>query len=208
MIKKQFMPQTRPLRVGFDLDGVLLYNPARVFRPVTIQLKKILKNKSAKDETVKFYYPKSSLEKLIWKIVHWSSLFPVDGIEEIKKLAKDHKAEVFIVTSRYDCLKEDFQNWLKKMDIREYLVDAYHNKYDIQPHKFKEQKIKELDLDYFVEDNWDIVQHINKNTNTKTLWISNLLDKHIDYELKFFSLADAITFIKKKADKRMYEQTT
>lgn len=190
----------KPLRVGFDLDGVLLYNPARIFRPITIELKKILKHKSLKDEVVKFYYPKSPLEKFIWKIVHWSSLFVVDGIDDIKKLVDDHEIEVYIITSRYDCLKGDFQRWLKKMNIEKYLVSALHNKNDLQPHIFKQQKISELKLDYFVEDNWDIVQHIKKNTPTKVLWISNLLDKDISYNLKFFKLQDAVKFIRKQVE--------
>jgi len=47
------MPK-RPLRVGFDLDGVLLYNPARIARPLVAFVKKHF----LKKRTKLFLYPK------------------------------------------------------------------------------------------------------------------------------------------------------
>lgn len=188
-----------PLKIGFDLDGVLLYNPARIFRPITMGLKKLLPKKSQTDN-IHFYYPKSPLEQMVWHIVHWSSLFVADGLDDIKDLAKNRKVEAYIVTSRYDCLKSDFQRWLKTLNKDNSFVRTFHNEKNLQPHIFKEEKIKELGLDFFVEDNWDIVRHINNKTKTPTLWISNALDREIPYDLKFFTLKDAMNFIKAKAD--------
>jgi hypothetical protein len=98
-------------------------------------------------------------------------------------------------------LQSDFNRWVKKLNGHVYFKGTYHNTEDLQPHTFKEKKIKELGLDYFIEDNWDIVQHINKTTKTKVIWITNLLDKEIDYDLKFLSLHDAMKFIRKEATK-------
>ncbi len=190
--------QNKKIKVGFDLDGVLLYNPARIFRPITIALKSVLPKK--KNGPVHFYYPKSSFEQFIWRIVHWSSMFPADGISEIEQLAKQGKIEPYIITSRYDSLKGDFENWLKKMNAKVIFKETFHNKLNKQPHHFKEEMINKLGLDYFVEDNWDIVQHINKTTKTKGIWITNLFDNHIPYNLKYLSLKDAMNFLKKKVD--------
>ncbi len=188
-----------PLKIGFDLDGVLLYNPARVFRPITIGFKKLLPKKLGKDHT-HFYYPKSPLEKMLWHMVHWSSMFVADGFDDIKELTKNRSIEAYIVTSRYDCLKKDFDRWLRTLNKDNSFVKTFHNEKNLQPHVFKAQKINELGLDYFVEDNWDIVRHINAKTKTPTLWISNALDREISYDLKFFTLKDAIHFIKTKAE--------
>jgi spore coat polysaccharide biosynthesis predicted glycosyltransferase SpsG len=182
------------IKVGFDLDGVLLYNPARVFRPITVALKELLPKK--KNDAIHFYYPKNFYEKLLWRVIHLSSLFIAEGLSEINVLAKEKKIEAYIITSRYDCLKDDFERWLKKMDAHLIFVDSFHNAKDLQPHIFKEQKIKELGLDYFVEDNWDIVRHINKNTKTKALWITNVFDRKISYDLKFRSLLDALSYLR------------
>ncbi|QQS43361.1 hypothetical protein IPM65_04340 [Candidatus Roizmanbacteria bacterium] len=187
------------LKVGFDLDGVLLYNPARIFRPITVGLKTIIKPKATKK--THFYYPRTFLEKWMWIAVHWSSLFISPGFDKVKTLANNGDIEAYIITSRYDCLKKDFQRWLKKMDSKKHFHATFHNKDNLQPHVFKEKMIKELGLEYFIEDNWDIVQHINKNTNAKALWISNAFDKHIDYELKFLSLKDAMDYIETKLRK-------
>ncbi|HRN69802.1 MAG TPA: hypothetical protein PLS49_01345 [Candidatus Woesebacteria bacterium] len=191
--------QNNKLKVGFDLDGVLLYNPARIFRPITIAFKSVLPKKK-KNGSVHFYYPKSSLEQLIWKIVHWSSMFPASGITDIEQLAKEGKIEPYIITSRYDSLKDDFENWLNKMNAHVIFKETFHNKLNKQPHHFKVEMINKLGLDYFVEDNWDIVQHINKNTKTKGIWITNLFDKHIPYDLKYMSLQEAINFLKKEVN--------
>lgn len=188
-----------PLKIGFDLDGVLLYNPARIFRPITVGLKKILPKKKNSEKT-HFYYPKTPIEQALWHIVHWSSLFVAEGFEDIKELSKKKEIEPYIITSRYDCLKSDFQRWLKTLNKENSFVKTFHNEQNLQPHVFKAEKIKELGLDFFVEDNWDIVRHINKNTKTPTLWISNALDREIPYDLKFFTLQDAMNFIKNKTN--------
>lgn len=188
--------QNKKIKVGFDLDGVLLYNPARIFRPITIALKSILPKK--KNPVVHFYYPQSRFEQLIWRIVHWSSMFPADGIDEIEKLVKDGKIEAYVITSRYDSLKDDFQRWLKKINAKLIFKEAFHNKNNKQPHHFKEEMINKLGLDFFVEDNWDIVQHINRSTKTKGIWITNLFDNHIHYDRKYLTLKDAVNSLKKQ----------
>lgn len=188
-----------PLKVGFDLDGVLLYNPARIFRPITIAIKSVLPKKTS--NKTHFYYPKTPIEQLFWHIVHWSSLFISDGFEDIKDLSANNKIEAYIVTSRYSCLKPDLDRWLRILNKDNTFKGAFHNERNLQPHVFKANKIKELGLDLFVEDNWDIVRHISKNTSTKTLWISNALDKGIPYDLKFFNLKETMKYIKENVKK-------
>ncbi|PIQ73149.1 hypothetical protein COV58_04090 [Candidatus Roizmanbacteria bacterium CG11_big_fil_rev_8_21_14_0_20_36_8] len=191
---KQQININKPLKIGFDLDGVLLYNPARVFRPITLAVKYLINpEKVCKTH---FYYPKTTLEQLIWRLVHLSSFKMAKGLDEIKQLVEDGKIEAYIVTSRYDCLKGDFTWWIKRMNAKRYFKGVFHNKNNMQPHLFKVKKLKELKLDYFVEDNWDIVSNITKQTNTTGLWITNNLDKGISYPHKFMSLKDAVNFIK------------
>ncbi|CAN5193874.1 hypothetical protein BH09PAT2_BH09PAT2_08370 [soil metagenome] len=188
-----------PLKIGFDLDGVLLYNPARILRPISMGVKKLLPKKKSADR-IHFYYPKSPIEQFVWHVVHWSSLFVAEGFEDIKKLSKNRKIEAYIVTSRYDCLKSDFDRWLRTLNKEQTFIKTFHNEKNLQPHVFKAEKINELSLDYFVEDNWDIVRYINAKTKTPTVWISNAFDREIPYDLKFFTLQDAVNFIKTKTD--------
>lgn len=174
----------KPLKVGFDLDGVLLYNPARIARhPV-----EIFKRAFFPKRLHKFYIPSSEAEKLMWRVFHWSSLFIAPGFAEIKKLSREGKIEPYIVTARFDFLEPDFNNWIKKMRIHDSFKGTFLNKKNEQPHIFKEKVVKKLGLDIFIDDNWDIVEHLSKTTPAKTFWIYNIFDRKIDYPHRFPSL--------------------
>ena len=186
----------KPIRVGFDMDGVLLYNPFRIVRPIMAFIKKyILKRK-----TTKFYLPKSSAEQFIWTVIHKSSVFQADGINDIHRLVKEGKIEAYVVTSRFSGLKKDVEYWFNKINKENTFTQCFYNDGDEQPHMYKEKMIRDLHLEYFVEDNWDIIQHVNENLHknhvkTKVLWIYNIIDKRIPYEYKFPNLKEAVKHI-------------
>ncbi len=186
------------LRVGFDLDGVLLYNPARIIRPIMSFIKRYV----LKRDLNKFYYPKNKIEKLIWWFLHKSSLWPSSGIKELIMLVKQKKINAYVVSARYELLEKDFTRWISVIDPDKVFSGYFYNNKNDQPQLFKEKMIKKLNLNIFVEDNWDIVKHINqklniKNKKVKVLWIYNILDRNIHYKYKFSDLNSVITKIKK-----------
>lgn len=184
------------LRVGFDLDGVLLYNPTRIVRPLVTEAKKLL----FRQRKLKFYLPHSLLQKSLWYFLHKSSLFISPGYHEVKQLVKDGKIKAYLITARYSFLQNDLGNWLKKLEAGKYFQGSIYNKNNEQPHLFKEKIIKKLNLDIFVEDNWDIVNYLDskheaRNPKTKIFWIYNILDRKIDYKYKFPVLKKAVEVI-------------
>ena len=187
--------KSQPIRVGFDLDGVILYNPVRLARPLIVLAKKIL----GKDLR-KFHYPRSKIQRFIWTLLHKSSLWIAPGFEDVKRLVQQKKIIAYIVTARYEFLKDDFQKWLDRIEAKKYFTGCYFNNDDEQPYLFKADEIKRLDLDYFLEDNWDIVQFINKIQETrgkksggaKIFWITNVFDRNVPYPYKFLRLKDAV----------------
>ncbi len=191
----------KPLKVGFDLDGVLLYNPTRIVRPLIKLAKRILGVK--KDKQHVFFIPHNSVQlklwRPIWKFLHTSSLFVAPGYQDIIELIKDKKIEAYIITARYSFLNDNTESWFKKMNAKKYFKGTFINKDDKQPHLFKEEMIKKLDLDVFVEDNWDIVTHLQKqySKNKKIYWIYNLLDRTIPHPYKFPTLKHAVEQLKK-----------
>ena len=174
------MMKQKKLKVGFDFDGVIAYNPLRIFRKPTKYLKSLILGK----KELAFYYPKSTFEKKIWELIHESSFFPAPGIDELRSLLKKNKIEGFIITSRYSFLRPQLVRWLKRNNLHDYFSGIYHNENDDQPHKFKEKTVKKLKLDYFLEDNLDIVEHLNKTTKTQIHWIYNLFDSYLPYKHK------------------------
>lgn len=182
----------RSLKVGFDLDGVILYNPARIIRPLMASFKKLV----LKKKKLRFYVPKTNWEKQLWHLFHKSSLFLAPGFHRIEEMVKAKKIEAYIITARYNFLKDDFHTWVQKMGAHTYCVAYHHNESDNQPHLYKEEMVRRYDLDVFVEDNLDIVLHLKKTFPEKEIiWIYNMLDKKIQYEPKYPNLQLAIDHI-------------
>lgn len=190
------------LKVGFDLDGVLLYNPARLFRPIIalIKRKKIIINRNH----LEFYVPKPGLGQFFWELIHKSSMWLAPGFNEIEELKKAKKIEAYLITGRFGHLQENYEMWRKKMNADSLFMKSFMNSSDEQPHLFKERLIRELKLDYFIEDNWDIVQYLASRFNqsrqekkvVKIIWLSNIFDFKISYPYKVKSLKQAISLIK------------
>jgi len=76
------------VKIGFDLDGVLLDNPSRVFRSLISRSKKahLFPRKE-----LEFYHPNSSFEQLLWSLVHKSSYKLADGFTDLENLVLKHQ---------------------------------------------------------------------------------------------------------------------
>lgn len=181
------------IKVGFDLDGVILYNPIRIFRALVSD---IFKAKIKKTKDRKFFIPQAEPTKFIWKILHKTSFMANPGLEDIKKLSKNNGFRFYLITGRYGFLKDDFEDWLKRIKSNEIFYKVFLNADNLQPPEFKSSMIRKLKLDAYVEDNFDIVKELNKNTKVKVLWMTNIVDKKISYPLKFLSLKEVCQFLK------------
>jgi hypothetical protein len=178
------------------MDGVILYNPIRFVRPIAKFLKPF-KPVFLRQEKEAFYYPNSVPEKIFFRLLHKTSFMVDPGVKDIELLVKSKKIKAYIITGRYSFLKKDYEAWLKKIDAKKIFEKCYQNEKDLQPNKFKELTIKKLDLDIYIEDNFDIVKKIqNKKSKTKIFWITNFLDKYIPYQYKFRNLKQALQYFK------------
>lgn len=189
----------KQLRVGFDLDGVLLYNPARIARPFIVFIKKIF----LKKEVNKFHYPETKIQKLIWLMFHKVVFGPALGYEDLKQLLKTKKIKAYIITGRNESLKNDFNQWIKKLNAKKYFSGCYFNDKNEQPFLFKEKMIKKLKLNLYIEDNWDIVNYLNRQSFSKSqqleiFWIYNILDLTKKFPNKFPNLISVINKVKKQ----------
>ena len=183
------------LKVGFDLDGVILYNPIRFIRPIA-KLLKPFKSFFLKQNLDSFYFPKSRFEQYLFRLLHKTSFKPDSAISVIKQLVMDKKIKAYVVTGRYSFLKLDCENWLKKINAKNIFEQCYQNTDDLQPNEFKKKMIKKLDLDIYIEDNWDIIEKLKtcpeQSRRIKIYWITNILDKNIPYQYKFKNLKSAL----------------
>ena len=189
----------KKIKVAFDMDGVLLYNPSRIFRTLISKSKKA--NLFPRKE-LEFYHPQSKFEKWFWLFLHKSSFKLASGFRDLEKMVKAGELEVYIVSGRFSCLQNDSRKWLKKLNRNNVFTEIYFNDCDEDPHLFKEKMIKDLKVDYFVEDNWDVVNHLynqleKKNKKPEIWWVSNLFDQQINYPHKYLSFKSVINDLKK-----------
>lgn len=183
----------RPIRVGFDLDGVLLYNPIRNFRPIISFFKRFILGR----KKTNFFVPKLKWQQNLFVLFHKTSLWISPGLAEIKALKKAGIIEPYLITARFSFLEKDLNYWLTKMQAKEIFKEICSNTKDEQPFIFKANQIQRLNLDMFVEDNWDIVMKLHtlvksKNPNFICWWVSNILDWRIVYAYKVASVLEAI----------------
>jgi hypothetical protein len=179
------------IKIGVDFDGVLAYNPFRVIRaPVTFIKRNVFKSKKTH-----FYIPQNDAEKFIWAILHESSVFPAIGVELLKERIEKGEIEAHLVSARYSFLQKNLYAWLERHKLKDIFTSITINHNDEQPHVYKARIIKEKGFDYFIEDNYDIVSHVAAKTDTKILWIYNILDRHVGYPHKFPYLEQALRSI-------------
>lgn len=190
----------RKVRIGFDFDGVIAYNPLRFMRLPVSLLGEFLIGK--KDKVVT-YCPKTKVEKLFWIILHETSFFPALGFGELKKMLENGTIEGYLLTSRYACLEKSFYKWLKRYGIDKKFSGYFLNKENEKPHMFKEKMIRKLELDYYIDDNWGIVEYLvekgkSKKDGFKTQihWVYNFLERNNPYQHKHPHLSKFLERIK------------
>lgn len=179
--------------VGVDFDGVLAYNPFRIFRaPVTY-----VKRRFFRMRKTRFYIPRTGLEKFVWTILHESSVYPAAGTDLLRELVLSGDIEAHLVTARYSFLQNSLYIWLERHKMKHLFTSITINEHDEQPHLYKARVVAEKKFDYFIEDNLDIVTHIvSGKIKTNVLWIYNILDRSHPYPHKFPYLKKALEHIR------------
>ena len=138
--------------------------------------------------------PKNHWQRLIYKVgIIWPSFWPAKGIELLQTLAKLPKYEFFLLTGRYNFTRTETYGWLEKNKLAGVFKKIYLNENNQQPHVFKKEVIQKIKLDYYVEDNLDIVRDLkSKGLQTKIYWIYNISDSFRPYPDRFPHLEKAL----------------
>lgn len=168
--------------MGLDFDGVVVYNPLRLARaPITYFKRYVLGVKK-----LGFFVPKDQWQQEIWKFIHGSSSLPANGLSKFKELTKEGIIEPHLITARFSFLDNHLYSWLEKHGLVPYFKTINMNLKNDQPHLFKEKMIKKYDLDYFIEDNLNVVEYLEPRVKAKVLWINNIIDRLLVNDRKGF----------------------
>lgn len=184
--------KNKVLKIGVDFDGVVAYNPFRIIRaPIAYFKQNILGIRK-----LSFFVPKNWWQKLLWRLVHESSILPANGVGMLKEMATKYPIELYLITARFDCLKENTYKWIRRYGLEKIFKEVLINERCEQPHNFKERIIREKKLNYYVEDNWDIVSSVNGRSGTRIFWIYNMFESRREYKFKFPYLKKALEKIR------------
>jgi len=182
---------TGKIRLGLDFDGVVAYNPFRLVRAPWA----FFKNRFLGVKKLSFFYPKNQFEKMIWIIMHDSSILPARGSGLLRELVDQDLIEVHLISGRYSFLDNHLYAWLDRFGLRKIFRSINFNEQDKQPHLFKETVIKKLGVDIFIEDNWDIVDYLDGRSKAQIYWIYNIVDRFRPYDRKYPYLEKALEAI-------------
>ena len=178
--------------MGLDFDGVVAYNPIRILRlPVALAKQYFLRK-----TTTHFFVPKSAVTRFIWAGIFESSIFPARGSALLAQFVREKRIEAHLVTARFSFMRNHLYRWLRVWGMEEIFTTITTNDADEQPHLFKARVVAEKKFDVYIEDNWDIVAHLNsKNLSTQVYWIYNILDRSRKYQYKYPYVLKALEHI-------------
>jgi len=155
------------MKIGFDLDKVFINTPPLIPNAVINKLYK------QRDNGVLLYRIPTRPEQLFRKAVHAPFLRqPIkNNLAFLKELSKDHKNQLYLISSRFNFLKPETTKLVKKYQLDKIFDELYFNYDNKQPHEFKNEILKKLKLDIFVDDDLSLVRYVAKNNpKTKFFW--------------------------------------
>jgi len=171
------------MRIGFDIDGVLY--PWHKY--ALNHLKRFNGEKISYDEfwsNPLEYYPDDVYGEIARIIEYYNQERLTYSIyERLYKLSRNH--EIFYVTSRPENCKEITKKWALESEL-----PCLDNLYIA---KDKDPIIKDLHLDYYIEDLPKVVDKIKEHT--KVLLINQPWNRDYIYEPRFFNTLDCLTWL-------------
>ncbi|MDO8270198.1 MAG: hypothetical protein Q7T54_06035 [Candidatus Levybacteria bacterium] len=165
------------MRIGFDFDKVFInYPPFLPYFLVDFLYKgtSVFRKTTASTASLHYRFP-GFIEQRIRIFSHYPLFRSLinDNIEALKKLTMGKNKKTYLVSSRFSFLKKRTDAILEKYKLHSYFDDIYFNYENQQPHVFKEQTIKKLKLDTYIDDDLQLSLYLSKKIPTLTIyWIT------------------------------------
>jgi len=158
----------KPIRIGFDLDGVIAKHS---LGGLWVQLRKLKEKILKKKHSSCYYYPSMLIEKRIWMLIDSRKRPFADEKNIFNSLAEKRKLRFYLVTGRFKFLERLTRKWLIKHDLINNFRQLLINIEDIDPIVFKAQTINDLKLNFFIDDDLETINTLKKKTKAEFLWI-------------------------------------
>lgn len=157
------------MNIGFDLDKVFINNPP--FIPSTI-IEKLYREKENGELKYRLPY---RIEQYIRIFSHYHIFRPpiAENITYLNNLVKNNKHNYFLISSRFGFLEKRTEAVLKRYRLQNKFKELIFNYTNKQPHVFKNDMIKKLHIDVYIDDDLPLVKFLAKeNPTVKFFWLN------------------------------------
>jgi len=153
------MENNPPIRIGLDLDGVLVDKPPLIPKRL---LEWFFRGGTA--DSLNCRFPCSKFNQKIRKLSHFYLLRPPirKNILFMERVVQDNRFEIYLISARYSFLTKETETWLKKRKIKRLFKKIYLNLDDEQPHLFKLKVLQGLKPKIYVDDDKIILEFLKK----------------------------------------------
>lgn len=158
------------MNIGFDLDKIFINNPP--FIPSTI-IEKLYRKKA---NGILLYRMPSRPEQLLRLFTHYPLFRPLikKNIEFVKLLSAQNSHKYYLISSRFKFLQKRTEKLTKKLNFEKVFHGIHFNFTNKQPHLFKNEVIKNLKIDRYVDDDLPLLKFLAKeNPKIRFFWFNN-----------------------------------
>jgi len=162
------------MNIGFDLDKIFINFPPLI-PPKVIDL--LYKEKTK--QGLKYRIP-SRIERSLRILSHHPFLrSPITkNLDFLKKNLSTGKNNYYLISSRFDFLKDRTDDLIKRYDLDRIFKAMYFNYLNKQPHEFKNEILEKLKLDMYADDDLQLLEYLaDKNPRTKFFWLNDKINK-------------------------------
>lgn len=168
------------MNIGFDLDKIFINFPP--FVPTRI-IDWFYKGKP--NGPLKYRIP-GKAEQIIRIFSHHPLFRPpiTENMNYVKSLALTNINKYYLISSRFSFLEKKTTDLIQRYKFDKIFNGMYFNYSNNQPHIFKNNVIKKLDLDMYIDDDLQLLEYlIDKNTKTKFFWLNEKISKPLKKNL-------------------------
>lgn len=158
----------RKIRVGLDLDGVLVDKPPLIPKRSLEWLVRAHNHNRA----LAYRFPQSKWEQRLRWLSHMPCLRPglAGNIMVLKESAKQGQYDFFLISGRYSFLQSRTEEWLKRHGLVEIFKETVINLNNEQPHLFKEKQLRRLKIDVFIDDDPPLATYLARKLPRKKVF--------------------------------------
>jgi hypothetical protein len=172
------------MNIGFDLDNVFIDTPPFFSKELIERLYK------KRDNRILEYRIPSYPERMIRKASHLPFLRPPikSNLDFLRSIAKDGN-RLYLISSRFKFLEKETSRIIKRYELDKTFEKMYFNYENKQPHIFKDEIIKHLDLDIYVDDDASLLRFVSGHNNRTKFFLLHPWRKYPKTDGNIISIA-------------------